>query len=55
MRSGPNHGGDIELRVQIFTKTGTSVFGPASNNTLWAGFEAVGSRNDGDPVVSTII
>ena len=50
---GPNHVVAISnLSFQIFTKTGTSVFGPASNNTLWAGFGGgCQTRNDGDPVV----
>jgi hypothetical protein len=40
------------LHFQIFNKTGTSVFGPAANNTLWAGFGgACQTQNAGDPVV----
>jgi hypothetical protein len=37
---------------QIYNKTGTSMFGPANINTLFAGFGgACQTRNDGDPVV----
>ncbi len=40
------------LSFQIFNKTGTSLFGPAANNTLWAGFGgACQAQNAGDPVV----
>jgi hypothetical protein len=40
------------LSFQIFNKTGTSLFGPAANNTLWSGFGGgCQTRNDGDPVV----
>ncbi len=40
------------LSFQIFNKTGTSLFGPAANNTLWAGFGgACQTQNSGDPVV----
>ncbi len=36
---GPNHiVAMCNLSFQIFNKTGTSLFGPAANNTLWAGF-----------------
>ena len=50
---GPNHVFAIcNLSFQIFSKTGTSVFGPAANNTLWAGFGgACQTENAGDPVV----
>ncbi len=50
---GPNHIVTMcNLSFQVFTKTGTSVFGPAANNTLWAGFGgSCQTRNDGDPVV----
>ena len=50
---GPNH----YLRManasfQIFSKTGTSMFGPAAINTLFAGFGgACEAENAGDPVV----
>ena len=40
------------LSFQIFNKTGTSLFGPAANNTLWAGFGGpCQTENSGDPVV----
>jgi hypothetical protein len=50
---GPNHVVVMSnLSYQIFTKTGTSVFGPAANNTLWAGFGGgCQTQNSGDPVV----
>ncbi len=50
---GPNHYVAMSnLSFQIFSKTGTSLFGPALNNTLWAGFGgACQSENAGDPIV----
>ncbi|MEP6871976.1 MAG: hypothetical protein ABI939_09020 [Anaerolineaceae bacterium] len=50
---GPNHiVAMCNLSFQIFNKTGTSVFGPAANNTLWAGFGgSCQTSNSGDPVV----
>ncbi len=50
---GPEHYVQIvNLHFQIFDKKGNSVFGPASNNTLWQGFGApCETRNDGDPIV----
>jgi hypothetical protein len=40
------------LRFQIFSKTGTSLYGPAANNTLWAGFGgACQTENGGSPIV----
>jgi hypothetical protein len=37
---------------QIFNKTGTSLFGPAATNSLWAGFGGpCQTENAGDPVV----
>ncbi len=53
MAVGPNNViGIANSLFQIFTKGGTSVFGPAANNTLWAGFGgSCQTRNDGDPVV----
>src|SRR5215217_6379996 len=36
---GPNHIVTMaNLHFQIFNKSGTSLFGPAANNTLWSGF-----------------
>jgi hypothetical protein len=50
---GPNHIFTIcNLTFQIFDKTGTSLFGPAANNTIWSGFGgACQVENAGDPVV----
>ncbi|MDQ3041616.1 MAG: carboxypeptidase-like regulatory domain-containing protein [Acidobacteriota bacterium] len=50
---GPNHYVQmVNSRFQIFTRTGISVFGPASINTLFAGFGgACQNENAGDPVV----
>ena len=40
------------LSFQIFSKTGTSIYGPAANNTLWAGFGgACETENGGSPIV----
>ena len=50
---GPNHVVTMaNLHYQIFNKQGTSLFGPAANNTLWAGFGGgCQTQNAGDPVV----
>jgi hypothetical protein len=50
---GPNHIITmVNLTFQIFDKTGNSLFGPANNNTLWAGFGGdCQTDNSGDPVV----
>jgi subtilisin-like proprotein convertase family protein len=50
---GPNHFVAMgNSQFQVFSKTGTSLLGPANINTLWAGFGgACQTRNDGDPVV----
>ena len=50
---GPNHViAMVNLTFQIFNKTGSSLFGPANNNTLWAGFGGpCQTENAGDPVV----
>jgi hypothetical protein len=50
---GPNHVVTMSnLHFQIFNKTGTSLFGPAANNTLWSGFGGgCQTQNSGDPVV----
>ena len=50
---GPNHVvAMVNLTFQIFDKSGNSLFGPANNNTLWAGFGgACQTSNSGDPVV----
>ena len=50
---GPNHVVVMSnLSFQIFNKTGTSLFGPVANNTLWSGFGGhCQTENAGDPVV----
>ncbi|HJT82000.1 MAG TPA: dockerin type I domain-containing protein [Chthoniobacterales bacterium] len=50
---GPNHVVTMaNLSFQIFTKTGSSVYGPAASNTLWTGFGGLCEiENAGDPVV----
>src|SRR5437660_12324857 len=50
---GPNHVVTMaNLHFQIFNKSGTSLFGPAANNTLWSGFGGgCQTSNSGDPVV----
>jgi hypothetical protein len=50
---GPNHVVTMSnLHFQIFNKSGTSLFGPAANNTLWSGFGGgCQTQNSGDPVV----
>ena len=50
---GPNHYVAMSnLSFQVFDKTGTSLFGPALNNTLWAGFGGpCQTENSGDPIV----
>ena len=50
---GPNHVVVMaNLSFQIFNKTGTSLFGPVANNTLWSGFgTSCETSNSGDPVV----
>jgi hypothetical protein len=50
---GPNHYVQmVNSRFQIFRRDGTSVFGPANINTLFAGFGgACQTQNAGDPIV----
>jgi hypothetical protein len=50
---GPSHYVAVSnSSLQIFSKTGTSLFGPANINTLWAGFGgSCQTENAGDPVV----
>ncbi|MCL4837112.1 MAG: hypothetical protein KJ058_04005 [Thermoanaerobaculia bacterium] len=50
---GPNHYVSMSnLHFQIFDKAGNSLFGPAANNTLWAGFGGpCQTENAGDPIV----
>src|SRR4029077_8870147 len=50
---GPNHVVTMSnVHFQIFNKSGQSLFGPAANNRLWAGFGGdCQTDNAGDPVV----
>jgi len=50
---GPNHYVQmVNSRFQIFSKTGTPLFGPANINTLFAGFGGpCQTQNSGDPIV----
>ncbi|MEO8287775.1 MAG: S-layer homology domain-containing protein [Chloroflexota bacterium] len=42
----------VNNAFQIWDKSGNSLFGPAQNNTLWAGFGGpCQTFNDGDPIV----
>jgi hypothetical protein len=43
----------VNTHLAVFSKTGTTLYGPAQINTLFAGFGgACETSNDGDPVVS---
>src|SRR5262245_21666442 len=50
---GPNHYVVmVNLRFAVYSKTGTLLFGPVANNTLWAGFGGpCQTENAGDPIV----
>jgi len=50
---GPNHYiVMVNLSFAIYSKTGTLLFGPVPNNTLWAGFGGdCQTDNSGDPVI----
>jgi hypothetical protein len=50
---GPNHYVAMSnLHIQVFNKSGVSVLGPITNNTLWAGFGGpCETENAGDPIV----
>jgi len=50
---GPNHYVQmINSKLQIFDKTGSSIYGPVDNSTLWEGFTGAWTgTNDGDPIV----
>src|SRR5689334_21445555 len=50
---GPNYVLTIcNLTFQVFDKVGTSLLGPAANNTIWSGFGgACQTQNSGDGVV----
>jgi hypothetical protein len=50
---GPNHYVQmVNLHMQIFNKSGTSLLGPIPANQIWSGFGgSCQTSNDGDPVV----
>ena len=50
---GPSHYVAMtNLSFAIYSKTGTLLFGPAANNTLWSGFGGpCQTENSGDPIV----
>jgi PKD repeat protein len=50
---GPNHVVQtVNLSFAIWDKSGTLLYGPADNSTLWAGFGGpCENTNDGDPIV----
>ncbi len=50
---GPNHYVAMSnVHFEIYNKTGTSLYGPAANNTLFSGFGGLcETSNDGDPIV----
>ena len=50
---GPNHYVQwVNLHLQIWDKSGTTLLGPLAGNSIWSGFGApCSTRNDGDPVV----
>ncbi|MFL5731727.1 MAG: dockerin type I domain-containing protein [Chloroflexia bacterium] len=49
---GPNHYVQwVNLQLQVFSKTGVSLYGPVPGNTLWTGFGGVCEHtNNGDPI-----
>ena len=43
----------VNLSLQVWSKDGTSRYGPVDGNTLWQGFGGVcETTNQGDPVVT---
>ncbi len=50
---GPNHYVQmVNGSIQIFNKSGTTLYGPVLSNTIWSGFGGTcQTRNDGDPIV----
>ncbi|MEI6061779.1 MAG: hypothetical protein WCR72_13825, partial [Bacteroidota bacterium] len=50
---GPNHYVQaVNCMLQMFSKTGTSVYGPVTTSTLWSGFTGNWTgHNDGDAIV----
>ena len=51
--SGPNHYIQIvNAKFAIYDKSGSLLYGPVDNNTLWDGFGGdCETMNDGDPIV----
>lgn len=48
---GPNHYVQtVNSKLQVFSRTGTSLYGPVNINTLFTGIPG-GTYNDGDPIV----
>jgi hypothetical protein len=42
----------VNLTFAVYSKTGSTLYGPAATNTIWSGFGgACQTTNDGDPVV----
>ena len=50
---GPNHYVQwVNKTLAIYSRTGALLYGPASGNTIWAGFGGpCETQNDGDPIV----
>jgi hypothetical protein len=50
---GPNHYvQSVNIDYAVFSKSGSLLYGPAPNNTVWSGFGgACEANNDGDPIV----
>jgi hypothetical protein len=50
---GPNHYVQaVNCMLQMFTKTGTSVYGPVQTSTIWSGFSGNwDGHNDGDAII----
>lgn len=50
---GPNHYVQmVNGSIQIFNKSGTTLYGPVYSNTIWSGFGgSCQTENDGDPIV----
>src|SRR5690606_921717 len=50
---GPNHYVQmVNGSIQIFNKSGTTLYGPVYSNTIWSGFGGpCQTENDGDPIV----
>ncbi len=58
---GPNHYVQaVNCMLQIFSKTGTSIYGPVETSTIWSGFDGIWNNdldnknhvhNDGDAII----